>query len=101
MKKLVNKTIGSFILTEEGVYSKPCITSTPHRTVEDILDSSSSSSSNMNSSLSDVSSSTSSIHSDENESKNKNTTDYKIGNLPTDPEENELLLLSSNSSTRK
>ena len=101
MKKLVNKTIGSFILTEEGVYSKPCLTSTPHRTVEDILDSSSSSSSNMNSSLSDVSSSTSSIHSDENESKNKNTTDYKIINLPTDPEENEFLLQSSNSSTPK
>ena len=97
MKKLVNKTIGSFILTEEGVYSKPCITSTPHRTVEDILDSSSNS--NTDSSLSDVSSSTSSIHSEENESKNNNKTDYKISNLPTDPEENDLLLQSCKRST--
>ena len=99
MKKIVNKTIGSFILAEEGIYSKPCITSTPHRTVEDILDSSSNS--NTDSSLSDVSSSTSSIHSEENESKNNNKTDYKISNLPTDPEENEFLLQSSNSSTPK
>ena len=61
--KCKNKVNGSFILADEGVYSKPYITSTPYRKEEsyrckvDVHDSSSSSQSNFNSSMSEDSTS--------------------------------------------